>query len=79
MFHLNLASLGLHKDELVTSLSLLSFEFDMIAVSETKIKAGTEPIYDLSLAGYLHYQTPSESDKGGVIIYTKENVITKRR
>ena len=79
MFHLNLASLGLHKDELVTSLSLLDFEFDMIAVSETKIKLGTEPIYDLSLAGYRHHQTPSESNKGGVIIYAKENVITRRR
>ena len=28
MFHLNLASLGLHKEELVTSLSLLNFECD---------------------------------------------------
>ena len=64
MFHLNLASLGLHKDELVTSLSLLDFEFDMIAVSETKIKVGTEPIYDLSIAGYFHHKTPSESYKG---------------
>ena len=52
MFHLNLASLGLHKDELVTSLSLLDFEFDMIAASKTKIKAGTEPIFDLSLPGF---------------------------
>ena len=79
LFHLNIASLGLHKDELVTSLSLLNFEFDMIAVSETKIKAGNEPIYDLSLAGYIHHQTPSESNKGGVIIYAKENVNTIRR
>ena len=62
MFHLNLASLGLHKDELVTTLSLLDFEFDIIAISETKIKAGIIPIYDLSLPGYLPHQTPTESD-----------------
>ena len=51
MFHLNLASLGLHKDELVTSLSLLDFEFDIIAVTETRIKSGRDPIYDISLPG----------------------------
>ena len=44
----------------------------MIAVSETKIKAGTEPIYDLSLAGYQHHHTPTESNNGGVIIYAKD-------
>ena len=48
MFHLNLASLGCHKEELVTSLSLLDFEFDIIAVTETRIKAGIDPIYDVS-------------------------------
>ena len=79
MFHLNMASLGLHKDELVTSLSMLDFEFDMIAVTETKIKAGIDPTYDLSLQGYKHYQTPTESDKGGVIIYVKNHIDIKRR
>ena len=57
MFHLNLASLGLHKDELVAVLSLLDFEFDIIAISETRIKAGTSPNYDMSLPGYKHYDT----------------------
>ena len=79
MFHLNLASLGRHKEELVAVLSLLNFEFDIIAITETKIKAGIEPIYDLSLPGYSHYHTPSECDKGGVIIYVKENIDIKRR
>ena len=79
MFHLNLASLGLHKEELVTSLSLLDFQFDIIAVSETKIKKGIDPIYDISLNGYKHYHTPTESEKGSVIIYTKDNIDIKRR
>jgi len=35
MLHLNLASLGLHKEELATLLSLLNFDFDVIAVTET--------------------------------------------
>ena len=67
MFHLNIASLGLHKEELVTSLSLLNIDFDVIAVTETKIRAGKTPIFDPSLPGYQHFQTPSECAKGGTI------------
>ena len=51
----------------------------MIAITETKIRSGREPIYDLSLTGYNHYQTPTESGKGGVIIYVKNNLDVKRR
>ena len=58
IFHLNLASLNLHKDELVTSRSFLEFEFDMIAV--TRMIAGIDPIYEQSLTGYNYYQTPTE-------------------
>ena len=79
MFHLNLASLGLHKEELVTSLSLLNFEFDVIAVTETKIRTGVTPIFDPSLPGYQHFQTPTECAKGGTIIYTKNHINRKRR
>ena len=79
IFHLNLASLSLHKDELVTSLSLLEIEFDMIALTETRIRAGIDPTYELSLKGYNHYQTPTESVKGGVIIYIKNDIDVKRR
>ena len=52
IFHLNLASLSLHKDELVTSLSSLEIEFDMIGLTETRIRAGIDPTYELSLKGY---------------------------
>ena len=37
MFHLNLPSLSPNKEKLVAALSLLHFQFDMIALSETKI------------------------------------------
>ena len=79
MLHLNLASLGLHKEELVTTLSLLDFDFDIIALSETRIMCGRDPIFDVSLTGYNHYLTPTESEKGGVIIYVKQNIDVKRR
>ena len=79
MFHLNLASLNLHKEELEVCLAHLDFEFDIIAVTETKIKKSSNPIFDLTLNGYKYYQTPTESAKGGVLIYVKENINIKRR
>ena len=79
IFHLNIASLGLHKDELVGALSLLDVQFDIIAVSETKIIKNVIPNYDIKLPGYKEYSVPTESSKGGVIIYVKDNIEHKRR
>ena len=79
MFHLNIASLGLHKEELVTALSLINFEFDVIAITETKIKNGTAPIFDPALKGYTLFDTPTDCDKGGALLYVKKNIICERR
>ena len=76
----NIASLGLHKDELEAALSLLDIEFDIIAITETKIIKNVDPIFDVNLQGYQPpYQTPTESFKGGALIYVKEGIDVKRR
>ena len=79
IFHMNIASLGLHKDELEAALSLLDIEFDIIAITETKIIKNVTPIFDINIPGYKPYQTPTESPKGGVIIYVKNGIDVKRR
>ena len=38
LFHLNIASLAKHKEELETIFTMLNFKFDVIGISETKIK-----------------------------------------
>ena len=79
IFHMNIASLNLHKEELETSLSLLSFQFDIIGITETKFIKGIAPIVDPKLPGYKHHHTPTESSKGGVLMYIRENLNFKRR
>ena len=79
MFHLNIASLALHKEEMIAAISLTDIEFDVITVSETKIIKNQDPTFDITLPGYKEYSTPTESSKGGVIIYIKENIHVKRR
>ena len=80
MFHLNIASLGLHKEELLTSLSLLNeVAFDVVAVTETKIRVGNDPIFDLTLPGYkTPFQTPTECAKGGALLYIKRIILTAK-
>ena len=68
-FHLNIASITKHKDELVTILSMLDYEFDFIGITESKLKKSVSPITNIGIEGYQHYSTPAEGDKGGTMIY----------
>ena len=79
LFHLNIASLGKHKEELETILTMLKVKFDIIGITETKIKKNIAPIFDTSLEGYTSYQTPTEGDKGGVSLYISKKLKCKRR
>ena len=77
---MNIASLSMHKDELEAALSLLDVEFDIIAITETKIMKNIAPIYDIKLTGYNEpYHTPTESSKGGALIYVKHGIEVKHR
>ena len=73
IFHINIASLGLHKEELEAAISLTNVEFDIITISETKIIKNTDPNYDITLPGYKDlYSTPTESHKGVFLVHVKE-------
>ena len=62
LVHLNIASLSLHREEFENV-----FKFDIISISETKIKKGIDPDYKISIDGYQQFSTPTEADKGGVL------------
>ena len=79
LLHLNIASLSLHKEEHENVLAMLNSKFDVIGITETKIKKGIVPDYDMSIKGYQHYFTPTESNKGDVILYIAEQHNCKPR
>ena len=79
LFHMNIASLELHKEELQVLLSILDIEFNVLAITETKLKKCIVPTYDYNLPGYNCFQTPAESEKGGALLYIEEKFISKRR
>ena len=79
LLHLNIASLQFHVDDLKILLQLLDFPFDIIAISETKIQKGIDPLKDINLPNYQYLHTPTESTKGGTLIYISNKLIFKPR
>lgn len=70
IFHQNIASLGLHFDELLTLLTTSNVEFDGIAIIEIGIKNKNNP--GLNLDGYEHFNCKTHSTKGGVRVYISQ-------
>ena len=77
--HINIASLSAHFDELKTLLSFLDHPFDIIGISETKIRDGIAPANNLDLDGYNFENTPTKSHFGGVALYIKKGTNYKIR
>ena len=73
LFHANIASLNLHIDDLRDLLGRLDFTFDVIGISEHKIKKGQEPSNNIDLQGYNEFIfEPTETDYGGTGFYINE-------
>ena len=80
VLHLNIHSIQRHIDEFRVILSLLNFKFDIICITESKIEKNVKPVIDISISGYKDPEsTPTESTKGGVLIYVREDLVYKIR
>ena len=70
ILHLNIHSFELHKNELEILLSMLDYQFDILAICESKLQKNVCPKIDLALEGYQNpISTPTEATKGGVLLY----------
>ena len=78
--HLNIHSIEKHIEELRVILAMLEFKFDVICLSESKIKKDFDPKVDINIEGYQSpVGTPTDSTKGGVLIYVKNGINFKPR
>ena len=71
MFHINIASLSANFDELKTLLDILNHPFDIIGITETRIKDGFDPVIDVTLDGYEFVHTSTKTRCGGTGLYIK--------
>ena len=75
LFHANIASLNKHIDDLRLILSRLKHKFDVIGISEHKIRKDTVPSNNITIPGYNEFIfEPTETTHGGTGFYIRDNI-----
>ena len=78
--HVNIASLDAHIDDLRTVLCRLKSSFDVIAISEHKIRKDSLPSNNIEIQGYQEFDyVPTETCFGGTGFYVKSGLDYKVR
>ena len=72
-FHLNVASLNAHYDELKTLLCNLGGDFSIVGITETRL-CDTHLPDSLSFSNYNSFHTPREGQCGGSLLYVSKNM-----
>ena len=74
IFHVNIRSLSLHLDELLSILTSLKINFDVIGVSETWNSLENPIKTNVEIPGYCYFPYQSHSQNGGVALYVKSGL-----
>ena len=77
--HLNISSLSYHLQELYNLLSSMKTKLKMIGISENRSQINKQPINNTSVPDYVYEHTPTESGKGGTLLYIDQNLKYKVR
>ena len=79
-FHVNIASLDKHINDLKLILALINHKFDVIGISEHKIFKDTLPSQNIQIPGYNEFIfEPTETACGGTGFFIKDNLDFVRR
>ena len=79
LFHINACSLSKNFDDLQHLLSCTNKIFDIIAITETRIKENVSITNNLSIKNYSIEFTPTESSAGGTLLYIANHLSYKPR
>ena len=79
MFHINACSLNRNFDDLQYLLKTTNINFDVIAISETRITKDKGKLTNLNLENYVFEHTPTESTAGGTLLYIANHLAYKPR
>ena len=69
IFHLNIASLQYHIEDLRILLETLEHTFDIISISECGIQKNYPPTTNIDLQNYNYEYTATDTNKGGTLLY----------
>ena len=79
LLNLNISSLPYHSDEFRNLLSKLRSNFKIIGITETQLTTKKEPVNSSEIPNYNIEQSPTESDKGGALLYISKEINHKTR
>ena len=68
-FHLNISLLPFYFEEFSTLLSAYKLPFDLLGITESRLRINKLPPNPIHLPDYNFESTPKESTKGGTAIY----------
>ena len=77
LFHINICSLNENFDDLQHLLSCTQKNFDIIAISETRITKNVSLLNNLNLNNYSFEFTPTETSAGSTLCYTANHLSYK--
>ena len=78
--HLNIQSIFSHIDDLKTLLTLSKdIKFDLISLTETRLKKGDTSFTSIDINGYVSESCPTESTAGGALLYISNKINYKIR
>ena len=69
LFHINSCSLNKNFEELQNLLQSTNINFDVIAITETRIPKNVSVTQNIVLNNYSFEHTPTESSAGGTLLY----------
>ena len=79
LFHINTCSLPKNIEELKYFLDTTKIGFDVIGISESRIKNDKSPINSINLKGCSYESYPMEFAAGGTLLYISNNPSYKPR
>ena len=79
IFHLNIASLSLNFENPNSALCYLNLNFDVIGISETRIRNNTGPSSNINISNYSFEDTTTDGSVGGTGLYISNHMVYKRR
>ena len=79
LFHSNTCSLSKHFEDLKYLLDSTNLNFDVIAISETRITKNEAQINHIDLTKYSYEYCPTESSAGGTLLYIRNHLSYKTR
>ena len=79
VFHLNINSLQYHFDELQTFLSNCPIDFQILGISESRLKSNISTTTNIQLPGFNIEHMPTKSANGGALLYIKDTINYKLR